>query len=291
MRVALIGFGEVGRALAEDLDAQHDVIAWDVAFADPGSIASRNVVATDVATASSAAEAARGADVVISAVTAANTESVAIAVADSISPKAFFFDLNSASPGHKIRAAEHIASAGGAYVEAAVMSPINPKRLAAPMLLGGPNAEAFAPIADNLGFTGCEVYAAEYGKASATKLCRSVLVKGMEALVTESMMAARAYGVEQRVLASMSNMIPAADWEELAGYLISRALQHGTRRAEEMREAAVTVEETGIAPVMASATAVRQDWAAQFPDAINPDDLAAMIDAIRRDLNEGKALS
>lgn len=291
MRVALIGLGEVGRVLAEDFGNDHELIAWDTAFADPDSKASRNAVATGIETAGSSTESVMGVDVVIAAVTAANTEAAAAAVADAIAPSAYYLDLNSASPGQKTRAAALIDGAGGAYVEAAVMSPINPLRLGAPILLGGAHANAFVSVAADVGFSGCEVYSDELGKASATKLCRSVLVKGMEALVAESMMAARYYGVEDRVLASMSNMIPAADWEELAGYLISRALQHGTRRAEEMREAAITVTESGLEPLMASATAARQDWAAQFPDAINASDLAAMLDAIRRDMNNGRAHS
>ena len=161
------------------------------------------------------------------------------------------------------------------------MSPITPKRLAAPMLLGGPHAAAFADYAGQFGFTALRPYAEEIGRAAATKLCRSVVIKGVEALLTEAMLAARGWGVEEDVLASLDNLLPSDDWEGLAAYMISRSLVHGTRRAEEMREAAATVAAAGVEPLMAQATALRQDWAAGYRDTAREDALAPMLDAIR----------
>lgn len=100
------------------------------------------------------------------------------------------------------------------------------------------------------------------GAASAIKMCRSVVLKGLESLLVESFTSARAYGVEDRVLASLKETFPTLDWEVLGSYLFSRSALHGARRAEEMREVAVTVREAGLEPWMASATAERQDWMA-----------------------------
>lgn len=279
--VALLGLGEVGTVLAQDIGPHAALSAWDIAFADPDSPASRNARTLGLPPAPDAVTAVRGADLVISAVTAAN----ALAAAESAAPGvagAWFLDLNSAAPDRKQAAADVVERAGGRYVEAAVMSPITPKRLTAPVLLGGPHAKAFAQYAEPLGFTGLEPYADVVGPASATKLCRSVVIKGVEALVTESMLAARAWGVEGRVLESLSNLLPSDDWEALAAYLISRSLVHGRRRAEEMREAAATVAETGVEPLMSDATARRQDWAASFRDTASEDALTPMLDAIRK---------
>jgi 3-hydroxyisobutyrate dehydrogenase-like beta-hydroxyacid dehydrogenase len=142
------------------------------------------------------------------------------------------------------------------------MSPIGPKRSASPMLLGGPHAEAFGELAAALGLSGARHFAAVVGRASAAKMCRSVVVKGMEALLAESLLAARSYGVEASVLASLGDLLPAADWEQRAIYMMSRSVQHGLRRAEEMREVAKTVADAGIEPWMSSACAERQQWAA-----------------------------
>jgi 3-hydroxyisobutyrate dehydrogenase-like beta-hydroxyacid dehydrogenase len=287
VRIALIGLGEVGRVLAEDLRArgESDLAAWDTAFADRESRASHNAAALGLTPAASAADAARDAGLVVSAVTAANDLAAAQAVAGGLAANAWFLDLNSASPGQKQASAKVIEAAGGRYVECAVMAPIEPKRITAPMLLGGPHAHAFAGVAASLGFVGAVFCSDELGKASATKLCRSVMIKGVEALLTESMLAARAWGVEEPVLRSLSNLLPSDDWEKLATYMISRSLEHGKRRAEEMREAARTVEETGIAPLMATATAERQAWAAEFADAREAGGVAAIIDAIRARLH------
>jgi len=285
--VALLGLGEVGRVLAEDLptDADVSISVWDIAFGDPDSPASRNARELDLTPVAGAAEGLRDADVVFSAVTAANTVAAAESAAEGIAGPVWYVDLNSSSPRRKQDAAEVIARAGGRYVEAAVMSPIHPRRLAAPILLGGPHAVEFAALGKELGWTGLRVYSDQVGPAAATKLARSVVVKGLEALVTESLLTAREWGVEDEVLDSLSNLIPVPDWPAFAGYLVSRSVRHGTRRSEEMREAAETVAATGATPWMAEATAARQDSAGRLTlDAAEdggPADLWTLIDALR----------
>jgi 3-hydroxyisobutyrate dehydrogenase-like beta-hydroxyacid dehydrogenase len=201
-------------------------------------------------------------------------------VASHLNAGTFFLDLNSVSPGVKQEVARVIEQGGGRYVEAAIMSPISPKRSAAPILLGGPHAQAFAPLARALGFSGAEVFSNEIGKASAAKMCRSVVVKGMEALITEALLAARSYGVEATVIDSLRNLFPAQDWHALACYMMSRSLQHGARRAEEMREVAATVREAGFEPWMSSASVERQQWSARFGELAGMQPLEALLDAL-----------
>jgi 3-hydroxyisobutyrate dehydrogenase-like beta-hydroxyacid dehydrogenase len=284
-RVALIGFGEVGQILAEDLAGRAEVAVWDIAFADPGSLPSRGLTRHRVRAARGACDAVADAELVISAVTAAQDLEAARSAIGGLAPRAFFLDLNSCSPGQKRASAATVESAGGRYVEAAVMSPFAPKRIASPMLLGGPHAVAFLEAAAGLGFTGARAYADEIGRAAATKLCRSVMIKGLEALLTESMLAARHYGVEQEVLGSLSDLLPIPSWPATAQYMIARSLEHGARRAEEMREAVRTVDEAGVEPVMSVSIAERQAWAAAYRHALS-DDLAAMLDAINKDRSQ-----
>jgi 3-hydroxyisobutyrate dehydrogenase-like beta-hydroxyacid dehydrogenase len=261
-RVALIGFGEVGRVFADDLGGTaYELSAWDVAFNDARSKASRNAVETTVRVAPSSCDAVKGADLVISAVTAAHCAAAAETAAASIGSSTWYFDLNSSSPGQKQRAAKAIEEAGGRYVEAALMSPIGPKRLRSPFLLGGPHAADFAVEAAAWGLSDARVFSADVGPAAAAKLCRSVIVKGFESLLTESLLAARTHGVERDVLDSLSNILPTADWEAVAEYFIGRSLEHGQRRSEEMLEAAATVREAGVEPIMSIASALRQSWA------------------------------
>jgi 3-hydroxyisobutyrate dehydrogenase-like beta-hydroxyacid dehydrogenase len=184
------------------------------------------------------------------------------------------------SPGVKVEVSQIVEGASGRYVESAIMSPINPQRAASPMLFGGPHAAEFLPIARQLGFTAASVFSEQIGSASAAKMCRSVIVKGMEALLGESLLAARRYGVEGAVLQSLGSLLNAEDWRAQARYMISRSLVHGRRRAEEMREVARTVGEAGFEPRMSSACAVWQDWASAHRAAAAHEDLNDMLDAM-----------
>lgn len=278
-KICLIGFGEVGQTLASDLAARNIALSgWDIQFADAASGPSK--AAGAVRKGANASDAAAGATLIVSAVTAAQTLNAAESVAGAIERDAWYLDLNSSSPGEKTAAAKILDDAGGRYVEASVMSPIGPRRIASPILLGGPHAEGFLPLARSLGFAGAGVFSTEYGKASAAKMCRSIVVKGVEALLTESLLSARHYGVEETVIASLSDLFPGPDWGALSKYMISRALEHGARRAEEMREVAKTVEEAGLSPLMSSACAERQDRSAAFAYALAEASLPDMLDAI-----------
>jgi 3-hydroxyisobutyrate dehydrogenase-like beta-hydroxyacid dehydrogenase len=146
------------------------------------------------------------------------------------------------------------------------MTAIAQYRIRVPLLLGGPCAGALQPLLVALGFDAA-VASDRLGVASATKMCRSVMIKGLEAMVIESFTAARACGVEDQVLASLAETFPGIDWETQGGYFFQRAIQHGRRRAEEMREAAETVREAGLEPWSAAGTAERQAWVADLADA------------------------
>src|SRR5258708_18504460 len=262
-RIALIGFGEVGQTLGADLlAAGASVSAYDPLFGNSNSVPSRALTKIRVVAQQTAPEAVRDAELVISAVTAASDIDAARSVISGLEAGTFYLDVNSVSPSMKQACSEIIDGARGRYVEAAVMTPIAPKRIASSMLLGGPHAADFITRAQPLGFSGAKVFSQIIGQASATKMCRSVIIKGTEALLLESMIAARHYGVEKAVLDSLSDLMPVGDWDRLARYMISRALEHGTRRAEEMRESAKTVAEAGLVPLMTEATAEREDWAA-----------------------------
>ncbi len=266
-RIGLVGYGEVGRILAEDLRARgvERVVAYDVKL-DAGESATplrTHAAAHNVVLAGSHGALARESDFVVSAVTASQAVAVAQACAPSLRRGAWFLDFNSASPGAKKSAAACIDAAGGRYVEGAVMTSVPPYRIRVPLLLGGPHAGALEPLLAALGFAG-KAGPAELGIASATKMCRSVMIKGLEAMVIESFTAARAWGVEDEVLASLAETFPGIDWEKQGSYFFERVIQHGRRRAEEMRESANTVREIGLEPWSASGTANRQAWVAEL---------------------------
>ena len=267
MNVALIGYGEVGRILAEELRAGgRPVTAFDLKLdSTEGEEMRAHASVHGVTPAGSHAEAVRSSELVISAVTASQTIAAAEACALAMPAGSFFLDFNSASPGAKASAAEIVARGAGRYVEGAVMTAVPPHRLKVPLLLGGPHAAALAPQLRELGFS-AKVISGRLGLASATKLCRSVIIKGLEAMLVESLTAARHYGVEEAVLASLGETFPGIDWEKQAVYFFQRVIEHGRRRGEEMCEAAVTVQEAGLRPWSAAGTAGRQSWVAELAD-------------------------
>lgn len=262
MKIALIGFGEVGQTFAEDLlrNAGVSVSSFDLAF--EGSVALRaRADALGVEAARSGALAAASADIVISAVTADQCEAAAADASGFLSADQIFFDVNSASPNTKRRAAAHIAAKGGSYVEGAVMAAVLAPRLAVPILGGGTRA---VELADKLNALGMNItpVATEIGEASATKLCRSIIIKGLEALISDCSAAARKAGVEDAVYASLAGTFPSIDWAALADSMGERVARHGIRRAAEMREAADMLAEMGFDSRLARAVADRQELGA-----------------------------
>jgi 3-hydroxyisobutyrate dehydrogenase-like beta-hydroxyacid dehydrogenase len=265
--IGLVGYGEVGRILAEDLRKQDaNVLAYDIKLGgNKAGPLREHAREHGVALTTSHAELAAQADFIVSAVTASQAVPVAQACAPAVKKNAFFLDFNSASPGAKQRAAKLIDSAGGRYVEGAVMTSIPPYRIKVPLLLGGATASELAPLLVELGFD-AKVASEKLGVASAVKMCRSVMIKGLEAMTIECFTTARAYGVEDAVLASFKETFPGIDWEKQGAYFFQRVIEHGRRRAEEVREVAETVRDIGLTPWSAEGTAERQAWVADLAD-------------------------
>jgi len=265
-QIALIGFGEVGGIFGHDFAAAgRGVSTFDILLnAEPSRSAmlakakNANVRACDTLE-----EAIRGADLVVSAVTASSAAAVAESAAPFLSRGQIYLDLNSVSPDTKLTIARALNESPATFVEAAVMAPVSPQRLKVPMLLGGPNAALAAERLQAIGMN-VKPVSDRIGVASAIKMCRSIIIKGLEAITVESMFTARRYGAEKQVLESLAATYPGLGWDgALPDYLISRVAEHGKRRAAEMREAAQAVEDAGLEPLTALATAQRQDWLAQ----------------------------
>ncbi len=265
-RIAFIGFGEAGQTISRGLvaDKQSAIRAYDILFGKPaGAPLEAAARSLGVEIARDHADAVRGADLVFLAVTASSSLDAARSCLQGLAKGQLFLDINSVSPKKKIETAALVAPSGAAYVDVAVMAPVAPYLHRVPCLIGGPGAAALAPRAAALGRK-MEIVSPEVGQASAIKMFRSIVVKGLEALLVESMVACAEYGVEARVLASLKETWPGLDWEKVAGYLIERGVSHGKRRAAEMREVSATLESIGIEPLMAAATAARQQWIADL---------------------------
>jgi 3-hydroxyisobutyrate dehydrogenase-like beta-hydroxyacid dehydrogenase len=258
-RFCFIGFGEAGQALASGLrDAGAQTIAaWDILFPEASGQRLRDAgEKLGVKLGSSAADAIEGADIVISAVTAASSLVAAQSAKPHLSRDQFYLDINSVSPGRKQETARQLDGAAR-YVDVAVMAPVHPARHQTPMLLAGPYAETIQPLLATLDMR-TSIAGADIGAAAAIKMVRSVMIKGMEALTLECFLAAERAGVQDEVVASLSKSFPTLEWPKIVAYNLERMASHGVRRAAEMEEVADTLRELGIDPHMAIATVARQ---------------------------------
>jgi 3-hydroxyisobutyrate dehydrogenase-like beta-hydroxyacid dehydrogenase len=180
--------------------------------------------------------------------------------APHLKPGALWLDLNSCAPSTKKSAAETVEAAGARYVDVAVMAPVYPKRNMVPLLLAGPHAETVKPLLEALPMSP-RVVDGPVGSASSIKMIRSIMMKGMEALTAECVLAAVRAGVDDEVLSSLQASNPDFDWRARSAYNFERSLAHGIRRAAEMREVVKTVADLGFSPDMASATV---EWQARM---------------------------
>ena len=263
--LALIGYGEVGQIFAQEFRSQgvNDIAVYDIVFdsAPTGRERVKRAREARVRPASSAADAARGADIVISAVTADAAAAVAMQAAEYLRAGQIFFDINSASPATKRASARNVEAAAAHFVEGAVMAPVAGRGIRVPILAGGPHAQAAAQILNALGMN-VRTVSTEPGRASAMKLCRSIMIKGIEALIIDCAVAASRWEVESEVFDSLAETFPAIDFNVLAQTMADRVRKHGLRRAAEMREAAGMLDDLGLNGSLARAVADAHERAA-----------------------------
>lgn len=278
-RIALIGFGEIGQGLARALTGAGgaEIFAYDPAFGDAGSGPSLALDGAAVRDCREAAQAAAGAELVVSAVSAGQGLEAARAAAAGIEAGAYYLDLATGAPSLKQLSAGAIEARGGRYVEGAAMGRFKEQGLATPLLLGGRYASAFMDLARPLGFTNASLLSDQIGRAAAAEICGAVLASGLKALLLETLIAARRYGVEDQALAHLQVLAPGTDWRSVAEALIAG---DGATGDGPLGEAARALEEAGVEPIAARAAARRLAWAAAQGSGSGVADLAQALDGL-----------
>jgi 3-hydroxyisobutyrate dehydrogenase-like beta-hydroxyacid dehydrogenase len=278
--ISTIGFGEAAQAFVGDSRWSGDTSTFDLKLLAPASrvLITENCENLDVRVRQSNAEATSNAEAILSLVTADQAHVAAAQTAAHICNGAMFFDMNSIAPDKKRANEVLIRSAGGRYIDVAIMAPVHPARLDVPLLISGPDAAEAAAHLSAMGFSNVRVVGQRTGDASAIKMVRSVMIKGMEALTAECLIAADAAGVTTEVLSSLGE-----DWAARADYNLDRMLIHGGRRAAEMEEVCVTLESLGINPTLTRGTVQCQRALGEIGRGAAPDTLDAKLALIRKD--------
>jgi 3-hydroxyisobutyrate dehydrogenase-like beta-hydroxyacid dehydrogenase len=163
-----------------------------------------------------------------------------------------------------------------------VMAPVHPRLHRTPLLISGPHAERAAAALAALGMS-AKVHDGPVGAASSVKMIRSIMMKGLEALVCECVLAGRKAGVIETVLDSLDDTYPGFDWKTKSAYMLERVMTHGLRRAAEMREVALTVDLLGLKGEMSRACVVWQRRIGELGlrvEAAEADDYGAFADRI-----------
>ena len=276
--ITLIGFGEAGSMFAAAGDWRARACAYD---RDP---ARGDVMAQLGVTRSGAlSDAVRGGALVVSLVTADQALIVARDVAALLPVGAIFCDMNSVAPQTKQAAAALVEAAGGHYVDVAVMAPVDPAGVDVPLLLSGAQAGQAEARLRALGFGKTRVVGADVGRASSIKMIRSVMVKGIEALTAECVLAAEAANVLDEVLSSLDASPAPKEWAARADYNLERMIEHGLRRAAEMEEVVKTLDGLGTGAAMTCGTVVRQAAIGALGVKTPPDGLSGKIGVISSD--------
>lgn len=244
MRIGFLGYGEAARAFHEGLarPGRH-VLAHDIVLdADDGAMraAMEKRGARPVAL-SGLAEA----DWIISAVTADQSLLAVEPLLVHLRDGQTLIDINSVSPGRKRETAQRVEVAGARYLDMAVMAPVHPRKHATPVLIAGVGAQAILPQLLALDFS-ASVAGDAAGAATAIKMVRSLFVKGLEAITVEALLAAKASGCFEEIVASLSGSYPGLGWPDFAAYQFERTTRHGKRRAAEMEESAATLDALGL---------------------------------------------
>lgn len=260
MDISFIGFGEAATAFATSSGWCGKALAYDRKLDDPALRAAKTADChqAGVECADGPTSAVASGPLMLSLVTADQALEAARSVAAALTPEALYCDGNSVAPQTKQAAAAIIEAAGAHYIDMAIMSPVYPAQLGAPILLSGEKAERALDALSALGFTNLRVVGDAVGRASTVKMLRSVMYKGIEALTAECLLACEKAGVTEEVLASFATGVGSGDWSSGADYRLDRMIVHGLRRAAEMEEVMLTLEGLGVAPLMTQGTVARQ---------------------------------
>ena len=261
-RLGIIGFGEVGYELSNGLSEEGvtSIAAWKRSGWNEESRARADEAR--VTPCEGIAEMARQADVVWSAVTASASADVAELAAPFLRDK-LYLDLTSTSPMAKQKGAAVVVAAGGRFVDGAIMGALHVYHHKVPILLSGPAAEEVAAVMRGWDMD-VQVAGELVGQASAIKMLRSVYMKGIEALVLETMIAANRYGVLDVVLRSLEETHSKYNFMSFASMLVVSNALHGERRAQEMEQVVMTLKEMDIEPMVCEGALRRLQWSTEM---------------------------
>ncbi|MCY4629348.1 MAG: NAD(P)-binding domain-containing protein [bacterium] len=244
LTVGFFGLGEAGSLISADLAAAGAAVTGY----DPAPTGTPEGVRR-VTDPRSAVE---GADLVMAATAAADAMDALIQALDAIPAGAVYVDLSTASAVRKQDLAAVAATRSLAFTDVALMAMVPGNGVYGSSLASGPGAARYVEMLAPIGVP-VEWVGEEPGIAATRKLLRSVVMKGVPALMIESLRAAEAAGLAPETWDNLIGQLSSAD-EGFIRTLLEGTATHSARRTAEMEAATQLLESLGVDPLMTRAT-------------------------------------
>jgi 3-hydroxyisobutyrate dehydrogenase-like beta-hydroxyacid dehydrogenase len=258
--VAFIGFGELGAALAQRLgdSGAHEMRAWtrDRPDLDAAALAARveRMRAAGVEPIATLEDALSDADVVLSVVSGRSSREMAERSAERLGEGALYVDMTAAAMADKEVSAEVVERSSGRYADGAILGTVAVPDAEISIVASGQGASELQRLITCEGIS-IEALDGPAGRATQLKLLRSVYMKGRDALVVETLLAARRCGLEKRLIASIEGPAERVSFADLSDRVLRSLAVHAARRADELDSSSDVVRGTGIDPLLAPAAA------------------------------------
>jgi len=288
--ILIVGFGDVGQAYAKALIAQGMVVHLYHPTPREQAVEAARRIGLEFHTVASAAFAA--CDLALNVAPGSQNLTVARAAASHMQPGALFADLSSAAP-HDVRMAASLFAQVD-FVDVAIMGAVSIHGHRTPLVASGDRAPRLQALLAPLGFSVQVLPDSLPGDATALKLVRSVLTKGMDGVIIECLLVAEALGLRQTLLSNIGDL-DRSRLSELMAMFVRTHAPHAQRRLHEMEAVENTLQNLGVPLIVTPA--IRRRYArtvevlgptAQLPEGAQGDALFDrvlpwMLQAERRD--------
>jgi len=206
----------------------------------------------------------READALLCVLVPARAGAVAAEVAAILrrtSADLLYVDCNAISPGTVRAIGDEILAAGGRFADAGIVGPPPRKPGTTRFYASGPGAAEFAGLRQ--AGLDVRVIGDEIGQASGLKMCYAALTKGLLALGTELLVAARLMGLDEVLREEQRESIPnVLAWLERT---LPTMPPKAHRWVGEMEEIAATFRELGMTPDILAGAADVYRFVAETP--------------------------
>jgi 3-hydroxyisobutyrate dehydrogenase-like beta-hydroxyacid dehydrogenase len=252
--ISFVGFGELGSSLAEGLarSGSHRLRAYIRGWPRASESYERRLAASGTIPCASLSEAVADAGVVLAAAPAIVSLQLAREAAAHLKRGTLYADLATASVADKLAAAEALRPQGVVYADAAVLGTVAVDGFRVPILVSGPGATAIRSLLEPDGFRVTEI-AGPVGQAALVKLLRSAYLKGRDALIVQTLLAARRHGLKEVVAESLDRPGDRLPFDAIAARVLCSVALHAGRRAHELEQVGEVLREVGIDPALAQA--------------------------------------